>query len=91
MSSGKELELALNVTEKLNKPVLVGLHIKNDGKLPSKETITEIVKKYKNSNWLGLITACVSLEIIEKTIDENSKLGITFGFKANLWSKKEPL
>ncbi|MDB4846089.1 homocysteine S-methyltransferase family protein [Pelagibacteraceae bacterium] len=91
LSSGKELELALNVTEKLNKPVLVGLHIKNDGKLPSKETITEIVKKYKNSNWLGLITACVSLEIIEKTIDENSKLGIPFGFKANLWSKKEPL
>ena len=44
LCSGKELELALNVTEKLNKPVLVGLHIKKDGKLPSKETIAEIVK-----------------------------------------------
>ena len=91
ISSGKELELALNVIEKLNKPVLVGLHIKKDGKLPSKETITEVVKKYKNDNWLGVVTACVSLEIIEKTIHENSKLDIPFGFKANLWGKEEPL
>ena len=91
ISSGKELELALNVIEKLNKPVLVGLHIKKDGKLPSKETITEVVKKYKDDNWLGVVTACVSLEIIEKTIHENSKLDIPFGFKANLWGKEEPL
>ena len=91
ISSGKELELALNVIEKLNKPVLVGLHIKKDGKLPSKETITEVVKKYKDDNWLGVVTACVSLEIIEKTIHENSKLDIPFGFKANLWDKEEPL
>ena len=90
LCSGKELELALNVTEKLNKPVLVGLHIKKDGKLPSKETIAEIVKKYKNNNWLGLVAACVSLEIIEETINEN-KLDIPFGFKANLWEKEEPL
>jgi homocysteine S-methyltransferase len=91
LCSGKELELALNVTEKLNKPVLVGLHIKKDGKLPSKETIAEIVKKYKNNNWLGLVAACVSLEIIEETINENNKLDIPFGFKANLWEKEEPL
>jgi homocysteine S-methyltransferase len=91
ISSGKELELALNVIEKLNKPVLVGLHIKKNGKLPSKETITEVVKKYKDDNWLGVVTACVSLEIIEKTIHENSKLDIPFGFKANLWGKEEPL
>ena len=91
LCSGKELELALNVTEKLNKPVLVGLHIKKDGKLPSKETIAEIVKKYKNNNWLGLVAACVSLEIIEETINKNNKLDIPFGFKANLWEKEEPL
>ena len=91
ISSSKELELALIVIEKLNKPVLVGLHIKKDGKLPSKETITEVVKKYKGDNWLGVVTACVSLEIIEKTIHENSKLDIPFGFKANLWGKEEPL
>ena len=91
LSSGKEIEIALNVIQKLNKPVLVGLHIKKNGKLPSGETITEVVKKYKNDSWLGVISACVSLEIIEKTSNEFKKLNIPFGFKANLWSVEEPL
>jgi len=91
ISSGREIEIALDITEKLNKPVLVGLHIRKDGKLPSGETITEIVKNYRNNNWLGLISACVSLEIIEKTTKELKNLKIPFGFKANLWGVEEPL
>ena len=91
ISSGKELEIALNIIEKLNKPVLVGIHIKKNGKLPSGETITEIVERYKNNNWLGLIAACVSLEIIELTCNEIKKLNLPFGFKANLWSVEEPI
>ena len=91
LSSGREIEIALNVTQKLNKSVLVGMHIKKNGKLPSGETITEVVQKYKNDHWLGVISACVSLEIIEKTSNEFKKLGIPFGFKANLWSVEEPL
>jgi homocysteine S-methyltransferase len=90
ISSGREIEIALDVIEKLNKPVLVGLYIKKNGKLPSGETITEIVKKYKNNNWLGIILACVSPEIIQKTINELKKTGLPFGFKANLWGS-EPL
>ena len=91
LSSGREIEIALNVTRKLNKLVLVGIHIKKNGKLPSGETITEVVQKYKNDSWLGVISACVSLEIIEKTSNEFKKLGMPFGFKANLWSVEEPL
>ena len=91
MSSGREIEIAMNVTQKLNKLVLVGVHIKKNGKLPSGESITEIVQKYKNQSWLGVIAACVSLEIIEKTCDEFKKLDIPFGFKANLWGVEEPL
>ena len=53
LSSSKECEIALNVTEKLNLPVLVGLHVKKNGKLPSNETISEVVNKCKNKNWLG--------------------------------------
>ena len=90
-SSGREVEIALNIIEKLNKPVLIGLHIRKNGKLPSGETITEIVKKYKNNNWLGLITACVSLEIVEQTCNELKNLKIPFGFKANLWGIEEPI
>ena len=91
LSSGREVEISLDITNKLNKPVLVGLHIKKNGKLPSGETITEIVKKYKNANWLGLVGACVSLEIIEKISDELKSLEIPYGFKANLWAVEEPL
>ena len=90
VSSGKEIEIALNIIEKLNKPVLVGIHIKKNGKLPSGETITEVVERYKNNNWLGLIAACVSLEIIELTCNEIKKLNVPFGFKANLWGVEEP-
>ena len=53
--------------------------------------ISKIVKKYKNTKWLGVIPACVSLEIIEQTADELKSLDIPFGFKANLWAVEEPL
>ena len=69
----------------------MGLHLKKDGKLPSGETITQVVNKYKSNNWLGVITACVSLEIVEKTVNELKNLNLPYGFKANLWSVEEPL
>ena len=87
----KECELALNVVEKMNLPVLVGLHVKKNGKLPSNENISEVVEKCKNKNWLGIILACVSPEIIEKTIDEVKQLDMPFGYKANLWKTEEPV
>ena len=87
----KECELALNVVEKMNLPVLVGLHVKKNGKLPSNENISEVVEKCKNKNWLGIILACVSPEIIEKSIDEVKQLDIPFGYKANLWKTEEPV
>ena len=91
LSGSKECELALNVTEKLNTPVLVGLHVKKNGKLPSNESIGEVVEKCKNKNWLGLVVACVSPEIIENSVDEIKKLNIFFGYKANLWKVEEPV
>ena len=91
LCGSKECELALNVTEKLNLPVLVGLHVKKNGKLPSNESISEVVEKCKNKNWLGVIFACVSPEIIEDSIDEIKKLNIPFGYKANLWKTEEPI
>ena len=87
----KECELALNVVEKMNLPVLVGLHVKKNGKLPSNESISEVVEKCKNKNWLGVILACVSPEIIKNSIDEIKKLSVPFGYKANLWKAEEPV
>ncbi len=91
LCGSKECEIALNVVEKMNLPVLVGLHVKKNGKLPSNESVSEVVGKCKNKNWLGIILACVSPEIVEKTIDEVKQLGIPFGYKANLWKIDEPL
>ena len=91
LSGSRECEIALNVTEKLNLPVLVGLHIKKNGKLPSNESISEVVKKCKNNSWLGLILACVSPEIVENSIDEIKKLDLPFGYKVNLWKAEEPI
>ena len=91
LCGSKECEVALNVTERLNLPALVGIHIKKNGKLPSNESITQVAEKCRNKNWLGLIAACVSPEIIENTIDEIKQLKIPFGFKANLWRTEEPI
>jgi len=91
ISSGKECGIALDVIEKFNLPVLVGLHIRKNGKLPSNESISQVVQKYKTKNWLGLVAACVSPEIIENTVGEIKKLKIPFGFKANLWKEQTPL
>tara|TARA_B100001996_G_scaffold380178_1_gene367171 strand:- start:587 stop:1504 length:918 start_codon:yes stop_codon:yes gene_type:complete len=91
VSSGREVEIASEIVQKLKKTVLVGLHIKKNGKLPSGETITEVVKKHQKNNWLGVVLACVSLEIIEQASEELSKLNLPFGFKANLWEVEEPL
>ena len=91
LSSAKECEIALNVVEQMNLPVLVGLHIKKNGKLPSGESINQVFEKCKNKNWLGLIFACVAPEIIENSVDEIRKLNMPFGYKANLWKTEEPV
>ncbi len=91
ISSGREVEIAQQAINKFNKKLLVGLHIKKNGRLPSGESITEVVKKHKNDKWLGVIAACVSMEIIEKTSKEFKELNLPFGFKANLWRVDEPL
>ena len=90
VSSGREIAIGSNVALKLNKPILLGIHLKKNNLLPSGETITSIFQKYKNNNWIGLISACVSPEIAENCSAEIKELKIPFGFKANLWAVEEP-
>ena len=90
ISSGREIDIASNVALKFNKPILVGVHLKKNNLLPSGETISEVFQKYRNNNWLGLISACVSPEIVESSISEIIKLNTPFGFKVNLWGIDEP-
>ena len=61
-----------------------------NGKLPSDESINEVIKKYKSSNWIGIIASCVSLEIAENSINELKIHELPFGYKVNLWGDDEP-
>ena len=90
ISSGREIDIASNVALKLNKPVLIDINLKKNNLLPSGETVSNVFQKYKNNNWIGLISACVSPEIVESSIFEIISLNIPFGFKANLWGIDEP-
>ena len=83
MGSGKECEIALKTIKSFNLPVLVGVHIRKNGKLPSGENISDIVKKYKEENWLGIIAACVAPESYEIITKELKNLDIPYGFKSN--------
>ena len=87
MSSGLECEIALKVIETYNLPVLVGIYLRDNGLLPSGEKVVDIVKKYKNNNWLGIIMACVSPGAYEIVINDLQKLNIPYGFKLNAFKK----
>ena len=87
MSSGLECEIALKVIETYNLPVLAGIYLRDNGQLPSGEKVVDIVKKYKNNNWLGVIMACISPGAYEIVINDLQKLDIPYGFKLNAFKK----
>ena len=87
ISSGLECEIALKMIESFNLPVLVGIHLRDNGLLPSGEKITNVVKKYKNKNWLGVIMACISPKAYEAVSKDLQQLDIPYGFKLNAFNK----
>ena len=87
MSSGIECEIALKVIETFNLPVLVGIHLRDNGQLPSGEKINDIFKKYNNKNWLGIIMACISPKAYEAVMNDLQKIDIPYGFKLNAFKK----
>ena len=90
LSSGKEIDIASKIIEETNKPILVGIHLLKNGKLPSGETINEVINKYKSSGWIGIVASCVSIEIAENSINDLKTQNLPFGFKVNLWGNDEP-
>ena len=87
MSSGLECEIALKSIESINLPVLIGIHLRDNGLLPSGEKIIDIVKKYKDNNWLGIIMACISPMAYEAVLKDLKQLDIPYGFKLNAFNK----
>jgi len=87
MSSGLECEIALKAIESFDLPVLVGVHLRDNGKLPSGEKIGNIVKNYKNKKWLGIIMACISPKAYGTVANDLKKIDIPYGFKLNAFKK----
>ena len=70
LCSVKEIKIALEAIKKFNKPILVGLHFRKTGLLPSNESVSDVNKVIKNFNCCGLIAACVSPEIVELVLPD---------------------
>ena len=87
LSSVREISIATESISEFNKPFLIGAHISEGITLPSGEKLSEITKKIKIKNLLGLILACVSPENYEKNINEIKSIGFPFGFKINAFEK----
>ena len=90
LSSVREFKLAIEAIESFDKPYLVGAHISEGVKLPSGETISEIIKEINQKNLLGLMLSCVSPENYEENLNEIKGLGIPFGFKLNGFVTTKP-
>ena len=90
LSSVREIQLAIEAIKSFNKPYLIGAHISEGVKLPSGETISDIVNKIEHNNLLGLMLSCVSPENYEQNLEEVKNLGIPFGFKLNAFITTKP-
>ena len=90
VSSMKEIKIASKIANDLKKNVVVGVHTKKDGKLPSGENLQNLLNNGINENCIGIIFACVSPEIAEKSIKLINECKIPFGVKVNLWKIEEP-
>ena len=93
MSSYKECKIAINSISNLKKKYLIGIHLRENGKLPSGEDFFSVVKKLEKYKPLGVMTSCVSYENLKFIMNKKnkmSKLKIPFGFKINAFEYIPP-
>ena len=83
MSSLKECKLGIESISPLKKKFLIGIHIRENGKLPSGEKFISVVKKLETYNPLGIIVSCVSPENLNHIKKDIKKMKVPFGFKIN--------
>ena len=83
MSSFKECELAIESISKFNKPIIIGIHIRQKGKLPSDEEFPDVLKKIIRFKPLAIILTCVSPEDFNFVVPYLKGIDIPWGFKFN--------
>ena len=87
LCSIKEIKIALEASKEFNKQVLVGVHLRYDGKLPSGESLDELFETIQKFNCCGIVSACVSPEIVNLSISMFNKQKLPFGYKMNLFKQ----
>ena len=90
LSSVREFKLGIEAIETFKKPYLIGAHISEGVKLPSGESISDIIINIDHKNLLGLTLSCVSPENYLENLDELKNLGVPFGFKLNAFVTTNP-
>ena len=66
LCSSKEIEIALESIKSFDKDVIVGIHLKDSGLLPSGETITDLKDILSKYQIRAVIGGCISPEIYQK-------------------------
>lgn len=83
MSSYMECELAIDSISKFNKPFIIGVHIRDKGKLPSNEKFQDVLRKLIKFKPLAIILTCVSPEDFDLVVPYLKEINIPWGFKFN--------
>jgi len=83
MSSLKECKIAINSIRSFRKEFLLGIHIREGGKLPSGEKLLTVIKKIEKYKPIGIIISCVSIEYVREAIKDFKRIKIPYGFKIN--------
>ena len=81
MRSWKECALGLSAIKKYKKKILVGIHIRSKGLLPSGEKFITVAKKVQKYKPIGIMASCVSFEDLNEVMKDAKKLKVPFGFK----------
>ncbi len=90
LSSVREFKIAIECIKEFDKPYLIGAHISEGTKLPSGESISEIITNIHHDKLLGIILSCISPENYDLNLKEIKSLNIPFGFKLNGFVKTNP-
>ncbi len=90
LSSVKEFKIAIECIKEFDKPYLIGAHISEGTKLPSGESISEIINRIDHDKLLGIILSCISPENYDLNLKEIKNLNVPFGFKLNGFIKTNP-
>ena len=90
LSSVREFKIAIECIKEFDKPYLIGAHISEGTKLPSGESISEIINKIDHDKLLGIILSCISPENYDLNLKEIKNLNVPFGFKLNGFIKTNP-